>query len=249
MRPGMLLWLAHLVGNALLLWLGYYWLGLAESDGLHLAISGLVILLFAAGALWLHGTALVYFSGRSERVLGEAAGSALRHLLPLLVLAIVVAGVYGLLAHWYDSFAHIAFLIGSWATMLLRRPVAPERVLDWYHILLWVLRWVVIPVIALPLASRIAVAGWEGFHWSSLGRSRRVVYWLELCVLLLCAAWVPFKLLRWIPGSGAFPLEMASFVARFGLAYLLFVSAVLALEFLTSVGRPRFSHPNTISSP
>jgi hypothetical protein len=47
--------LVHLVANALLLLLGYYWLGLSESNAFHLAWSFLVIAVFVATAIWLHG--------------------------------------------------------------------------------------------------------------------------------------------------------------------------------------------------
>src|SRR5262249_35011990 len=53
----------HLIGNALLLWLGYYWLGLAESRASTLAWSAAVALLILAGACWLHGSAFASVHG------------------------------------------------------------------------------------------------------------------------------------------------------------------------------------------
>src|ERR1700685_3707125 len=84
----------HLVGNALLLWLGYYWLGLGESDAAHLAWNAIVIVLFTLGALWLHGTALVLFNRETETRFAAAARIALRHLAPLFVIAAGAAVVY-----------------------------------------------------------------------------------------------------------------------------------------------------------
>ena len=62
-RPAFGLVIAHLVGNALLLYVGYRWLGMSESDGPHLLASISALLLFVFGALWLHGTALLNSPG------------------------------------------------------------------------------------------------------------------------------------------------------------------------------------------
>jgi hypothetical protein len=65
----------HLAGNALIGWLGYYWLGTGESDSLQLLWSSLLVFLFLTSAVWLHGTALVKFS--SDTTLVKAARTAL----------------------------------------------------------------------------------------------------------------------------------------------------------------------------
>ena len=43
-RSAVPLTLLHLLGNALQLWFGYYWLGVSESDTAHLLWSALVLL-------------------------------------------------------------------------------------------------------------------------------------------------------------------------------------------------------------
>jgi len=227
----------HLIGNALLLWLGYTWLGMSEADGPHLAGSALVLLAFGLGALWLHATALAFFGGDSA-----AASTALRRLPRLFVLALVVAFVYGLLWYCYGAFDPMAFTIGSAATMTLRRPVSPTRVLACFHAFIWLLRWVVVPALALPLAARIVSK-------TSPRLLRRWPYWLAVGALLLCAFWVPPRLLDWIPKADGFSMQAASFAARIGFGYLLFVAALLALEFFTSAGKSRSSQPTTVVSP
>ena len=59
---------------------------------------------------------------------------------------------------------------------------------------------------------------------------------LKCPLLLLCALWVPFRLLDWVPHMGSFAMEMVSFVVRLLVAYLLFVAAWLLLAFFTSGG-------------
>ena len=53
---------AHVVGNALLLWLGYYWLGLGESRASTLAWSALVALFLVTLECFLHGSTFAWFS-------------------------------------------------------------------------------------------------------------------------------------------------------------------------------------------
>lgn len=227
----------HLIGNALLLWLGYTWLGMTEADGPHLAASALVLLVFGLGALWLHATALAFFSGDSA-----APSTALRRLPRLFALAVVVAFIYGLLWYCYGAFDHMAFVIGSAATMTLRRPVPPARVLACFHAIIWLLRWVVVPALALPLAARIVSK-------TSPRLFRRWTYWLAVAALLFCAIWLPLWLLDWIPIANGFGMQAASLAVRIGSGYLLFVTALLALEFFTAAGKPRSNQPSTAVSP
>jgi hypothetical protein len=96
--------------------------------------------------------------------------------------------------------------------------------------------------LALPLAARVVSK-------TSSRLSRRWPYWLAAGALLLAAVWVPLRLLDWIPKANGFGAEAASFAVRIGIGYLLFVAALLALELLTSAGKPRASQPSTAVSP
>ncbi len=208
-----------------------------------------MVIAFVCAALWLHGTSLALFDREAPLNFGSAARTALWHLLPLFVIAIAAALIYGVLAYWHDSFAHKAFVIGSYTTMKLRKPVPPSGVLRWYHGLIWLLRWLIVPAVLFPLAAAVARFGWRGFHLRSLKRGKNVLYWLEVCALLLLAIWVPFKLFFWVPQITPFAWQMVSFLARLGSGYLLFVAALLSLEFLTSAGKPPLTQPSTTSSP
>lgn len=241
--------LTHLIGNALLLYLGYRWLSMSESDGLHLLGSAAVLVIFILGVAWLHGTALTHFNRATTLSFRAAALRTLRHLLPLFVLAVAAIIIYALLAWWHDSFRHNAFVIGSYSTMKLRKPVPPSAVERGFHVFIWILRWIIVPVIFLPLAAGAALEGWRGIRWRSLAPGRRVLYWIEVCILLLVAIWVPLRLIDWIPHIDSFRGQFASLAARMGIGYLLFVAALLALEFFTSSGRPRSTQVSTTSAP
>jgi len=88
----------HLVADALLLWLGYLWLGVGESTGLRLFASALEALAMLALACWLLGATLVFFrkdDGEPKIGVRDAFRTVLRHL-PALLVAAVLAGVSGL---------------------------------------------------------------------------------------------------------------------------------------------------------
>jgi hypothetical protein len=248
-RSTIWLFLLHLGGNALLLWLGYYWLGVGESDAAHLSWSAFLILMIVLAALWLHGSALVYFHRDACAPLVPALRTALRHLAPLFLVAIAAAILYALLAWWHDSFGHKAFIIGSYATMKIRRPVAPSNVLRGFYAFIWLLKWMLVPVLFFRLAASVAVRGWRGFRRPWLRPKTPWFYWLEVCVLLVCALWVPFTLVDWIPKVDGFAFQLVSLGSRLGVGYLLFVFALLVLEFLTSAGKPRRSQSSTAASP
>ena len=67
----------HLVASALILWLGYYWLGVAESRTFTLLWSACVAVLMIGLTCWVYAVPLVFF--RDEET---AWRTALRNLLP-----------------------------------------------------------------------------------------------------------------------------------------------------------------------
>ncbi len=246
-RQKMILTAAHLIGNGLLLYLGYFWLGMGESNAAHLLFSAAVILLFVLGALWLHGTSFVLF--REEWSFYASAKRALKSLPPLFLLGLAAFGIYLLLRHFYNSFGHQAFNIGSYSTMKLRRPVEPTKVLQAFHVFIWILEWIVVPVFALPLAAEVANNGWSGFTFGAFRKSKKWLYWVEAGILVVAAIHLPLHLFFWIPKVSSFSLEVISVAARLGLGYLLFTGLLLAVEYFTSAGSPRVTQPNTVVSP
>ncbi len=97
----------------------------------------------------------------------------------------------------------------------------------------WVLRWVVVPVLILPVGPAIVARGWAGFG-AVASRCRVWLYWLEAPALLLAAVWAPLKLVGWVPHMHSFGGEMTSFVVRAAVAYLLFAAGWLGLAFVTA---------------
>lgn len=237
MRTPRRLALLHLLANAPILWLGYYWLGIGESRTSTLLWSGFVLLVFVASVCCSYGAAL--------------AGSwrtAFRHLLPLMAVAVVVVFLYWLLEQWSFYSARPAFRIASWLTLTLRTPVMPAAVSHIFNLILWVVRWVALPVLLLPAVSAIAASGWKGFRY----KGPLVPGWLygiEVPLLLLCLIRLPLWLYYWVPAVDGFVMQAASFAVRIATAYLLFCVSWLALAFVTSGGKPGSTQASTADSP
>jgi hypothetical protein len=239
------LFLLHFAGNALLLWLGYEWLGVGESSGPRLALSAFEALALLTLACWLHGAAFAHF--RLGTGIKAAFVNALRHLALLLIAAILVLTLYGLIAWAAGASGQAAFKLASWLTLKLRTPVKPPSVVRIFGVCFWILRWIVLPVGLLPMARGIATRGWRGFGEITWFAGWR--YWLAVPVLLAAGFILPFSIIGLVPHVNGFALELISFAIRLLVAYLLFVGSALALAFVTSRGKPAVSQPKTVAVP
>ena len=220
----------HLFADALLLWLGYLWLGVGESTRTWLIFSALAALGILALACWFHGATLVFFRKGDGPEVGikDAFRIALGHLPMLVAAAILVLVLYGLLAWAAAASGQPAFRLASWLTLELRSAVKPTTVARIFLGGFWIVRWVVLPVALLPMASGIAARGWRGFaEFTWRGGWRR---WLEVPLLLVAGLLLPFVVLSWVPAVSGFTLEVISFSVRMLVAYLLFVGALWTLE-------------------
>jgi hypothetical protein len=226
------LFLLHLLIDAVLLWAAYEWLGVGESTRLRLLWSAVYALMVLALTCWFHGATLVFFrEGRLK--LRDAFAASLRHVPALLAAAILVLAVYGLLAWAAAASGQPAFRLASWLTLKLRTPVKPLTVARIFLTGFWIVRWVLLPVALLPVASAIAAHGWRGIV--EIRRRSGWRYWLEVPLLLVAGLLLPFVVLGWVPAVSGFALEAISFLIRMLVAYLLFVGAMWMLERRTAV--------------
>src|ERR1035438_7513340 len=212
----------NLVADAALLWLGYQWLGVAESTRALLLFSALGALGILALACWFHGATLVFFrKGGAELGISGPVRTALGHLPALVAAAVLVLALYVFLAWAAEASGQPAFRLASWLTLKLRMAERPAMVARIFLTGFWILRWVVLPVALLPMASGIAARGWRGFAEFTWRRGWR--YWLEVPLLLVAGLVLPFVLLSWVPTVSGFTLEVISFSLRMLAAYLIFV--------------------------
>lgn len=227
-----LLLIMHFLGNAILLWVAYQWLNIDESSMAKLAIWVVTAVAIMIAALWLHGSAMAHFASEDRSRLGPALGTALKHLLPLFVLSLFVVVIY--------------IALGAWDSSVDTNSSTFRKITD---VALWLLRWLIFPVLLLPLAANVATKGFRGYTGEAWRLSKRAIYWIEVVVLLLAGIWVPLKIVTWVPKFDAFGLQFTSLLIRFFVAYLLFVVAWLLLESFSSGGKPRTSQAMTASAP
>ena len=248
MTPLIRLFLLQLVGNAALLGLGYYWLGVGESNAANLTLSAVLILALLAGAAWLHGASLAYFRSAQAGRLRTILRNSLARLLPLVALAALTVAIYFAATYWNPVTSDRINRTASYLTLNFQTPVRPASVERAFSAIWWIVEWVLIPLLLLPAASGVAVHGWRGF--AEIGsRFKSWSYWLMVPVLLIVTVWIPFWLMAWKPQMSNFGTEMASLAARFGLAYLLFIAGCLLLAFIASRGKPVVSQEITTVSP
>lgn len=218
-------------GNALLLGLGYYWLGIAESRGLTLAWSLAIACMWIVMACWLHGASFAWFAGKDSA--RPAFRTALRHLPAMFLFVAGVLFVYWLLGQLQDYAAKPAAQISPWLTLRFHKPIRPPAILKWVGVVFWIVRWMVLPVLFVPIFAGISVSGVRALsNWR-----RRLLYWAEAPLLLLVALWLPIQLIGWVPQVGGFGMEMTSFLLRLMVAYILFVGGCMVLEWVTASGK------------
>jgi hypothetical protein len=209
-----LLWLVHLVGNLLLLALAWLWLSIPDARAWQLGTTAVLGLLILFGILWLHGSTFRFFADEAPS-LGAAFRSSPKRV-PLFAL-------------W------AAVWIGLTVLVERRVPMRPWN---------WLLVWIVIPCILLPLGAAAIGCGRKALASYSSWR-----YWGFTVLLLVVGFYVPSRLIFWIPSVKGFVSEVASFIVRWFLAYQAFVTAWLMLAYVSSGGTPRVSQVKTASAP
>ena len=222
------LWLLNVVGNAALIAAVYFWLLLPDAHGWQVAASALLALAVIFFGVWLRAGSFAYFrvgEFREQDAVWHAFRHAVRHMIALVVWAIPLA----VIEWWLISLRIYVPQFGVWAWQKGLRVGSPRQV---YHVsdwLLWFVIWL-LPFIWLPVGSTVAAAGWKIKRISrSLRVLKRPVYSLWVVVLLLIGAYLPYKLVWWIPDLSTLRKQAWSAGFRFALAYLFLISAWVAL--------------------
>jgi hypothetical protein len=213
--------LLHAIGNGVLLWLAYQWLGIGESTTGRILLSAQLAIFLVVFATWLHATSCVFFQARDIRGAGRVA---LRHLPALLLLIVMTLIVYGLIS----AIPSPAFKIASYLTLHLRRPIKPTTLQSIFNGVMWLIRWVLLPVLIVPRFTTAASRGW------TMRAHTRRIYWAIIPACLLAGLWIPLKLIGWVPRFDSFPMQMTSFLLRAAVAYALFTASWIVLARLTS---------------
>jgi hypothetical protein len=223
------LWLLHLIANAFLVFGVYAWLSIGDANAAQLTGTVIYGLVIAFLLVWLHAGTFRYFGARPRDArLRIAYWNVLPAVAPFALICFAAAVVYALFSRAGDQASDTAATIASWLTLKLRHPVKPVAI---GRVLLWILRiaeWFGAPLLFIPLASSVALRRWRGFGPTRFNTLRRR-YALLCPALLLAAFFVPDLIANWVPGLHGVTLQTISAVVRFTVAWLILITAWLAL--------------------
>ena len=207
--------LIQLVGNAVLFGMVWTWLGIADAKTWQLLLTA-VLGVFILGSF---GILETYTLGGSWRRAAPVLG--------ILLGAGVIIWLVSLLpiAAWAQTMA-------SNLTLQLRTPWRPTRMLQNLQWIVWAIEWVVVPIVALPLATQAA----RGLPMTRPGLRWR--YAAVYVVALGACVWVPWQLIHWRPLLTNPTFDIAVFTLRFLIAYLLFCAGIPVVTQPRIVDRP-----------
>ena len=225
------LWLIQAAGNALLFWCAFTWLGIRDAKTWQLIATAVFGLLILVPWLWLQDGTLVYCGDRSQG-LWTAFRKSLKTLALFSAIVMVFVALCWALGKLDEPLTKAGARTASWLTFHLRKPIKPATWIRSYLAVLWGVRWIVLPALMLPVAASAARNGVRGM-W----RRGRKVLWLEYLVAFVVGFYIPSVLMGWVPGLTGSTAQVVSFVLRFGFAYVLIITAWLAMTFFSAEGR------------
>lgn len=239
-RTGIMkLWLLNFVANAAVMAIWYFWLLIPDARAWEVAGSGLIAVAVVVLVLWLRAGTLAWFrvaEFRKQEIVWPAYRYSLRRVPALgiwVAVFVVFAWMIWSLHPYVPQFA-------VWVRQKLNSGPPPRNIMADMNWLLILLIGIVLPGLWLPIATTIAAVG---FHPHHIVLSRRVwkrpLYWLWFCLLLGVGIYVPYKLVWWIPDLQTIRQEACSMGLRFFAAYLIGVTAFIAVVWMTAVRTDR----------
>jgi hypothetical protein len=222
------LWLLQFLVNPVLAGLFAAWLLIPEARIWQLASNVLLALVIVAAALVLHAGTLNYFSDQSREqpaAIKTAFERALRHIAAIALCAVVFYVVWTLaagLAGYHETFPTY---VRSTLPAFIREHIPLGVLAGLFDVLVFLLQWVAVPGLFMPLILRAADQGFRGFGrtgwktWETTIASLH--YWLILAFAAFLGVYGSNTLLGWRPSSESptFAAETANLVLRMLLAY------------------------------
>ena len=232
------LWLLNLVCNAALLAAAYFWLLIPDAHGWQVAVSGVAALVVIFCGVWLRAGTFAYCrlaEYRDTGTLWRAFRHALRHIIALAIWAAILATLVW--AVWnLRSYTPQA---GVWIRQKLNAGPPPRNVTRDLNWLIVLIVFFIIPAIWLPIASTVAATGFAKGTLQSWRVLKHLLYWLWLCVLLFIGIYVPYKVVWWIPNVDDLRQQAWSMGLRFFAAYLILITAWIALVWMVGARTER----------
>jgi hypothetical protein len=223
------LWAVQFGATLALVSITYGWLMLPDEHSWQVITSlGLGAVLVGL-ALWLECATLAFFAEPATDVRGAFRSSARR--VPAFATWFALFIVIQRALHGIRTGVPVA---GVRAAQVI--PVGPRpamSALDWVVV---ILEWVIVPAVLLPVAGEIARGGFAG--WTphamrrELGKLRSGFYWIAYFVAVLVGAYLPSKLITWVPAPSSLVREAWSLVWRITVAYILAISTWVAFAWV-----------------
>jgi hypothetical protein len=204
------------------------------------------LLIITAAALWLTldgGTFNYYLDQQRNQtsLLKPAFIRALKHILPLAILACVFFLLRMVVDKLDDYHYSVPGYLRSEFPAWLRRHVSEGRVQNLYDLVVFFLRWIMLPALLLPFASLCADRGFRGFvavrMWARMLRNRS--FWGVLIVASILGIVVPTAILGWRldPKTATSTSEGAFLGFRMFLGYLMVLGAWLMVSSMLARAR------------
>jgi len=237
------LWLLQFFGGILIALAVVGFLRTGETLG-QLILGALLILLAAVAWLTLDGGTFNYYLDQQRSqisVLKPALIRALKHILPLVILACVFFLLRMLVDKLDDYHYSVPGYLRSEFPAWLRRHVSEGRVQNLYDLFVFFLRWIMLPALLLPFASLCADRGFRGFialsTWARMLLNR--AFWGVLIVASILGILIPSAMLGWRldPKTATSTSEAIFLGFRLFLGYLLVLGAWLLVSSMLARAR------------
>jgi len=231
------LWLLNFFGNAAALVACYFWLLVPDAHGWQVAASLPTAVCIIVLVVWLRAGTFAYFRLACFRDSG-GVWRAFRHSLRHIVVLAIWAAMLAALLWFFWSLRTYTPQAGVWIRQKLGAGPPPRNVtrdLDWLIVLIVS----IIPAIWLPAGTTIAVSGFTKGVARSWRVLQRPMYWVWFCVLVFVGAYIPYKLIWWIPNLDTLRKQAWSMGLRFFVAYVILITAWITLVWMVGVRTER----------
>jgi len=224
------LWLIQFIGNPLLFLLFAGWLLIPVANTLYIILNALVAILLIAATATLHGGTLNYFSEKDTNLyapLKKMFSRALRNLLPILICAAVIYFLWMLMDKFDDLQETIPIYLRSTLSASLRKHISVPALENAFGVIVFTLRWILIPGLLLPFAAAASNDGFRGLAVGGFRRMKNAIgsfsYWLILTLAAIVGVYATETILGSTPNfaTSTYDHEMFSLVIRLVISYAL----------------------------
>ena len=197
-----LLWLLQFAGNVVIYLIFILWLHIPDAAWWQLLFQAVIVLALLVGALLLHGGTLNYYLDiwdDPKAGLGIAFKKALKHMLAFLVSVAVFAVLFYLARKLNEYQYELPGYLRSEFPAWLRRMISEPAIDNLYGGFVFIVRWIVVPALALPLCLLCVTLGFGGFlrfrvWWRTV---RSLAFWIVLTLAAVIGIYCTGKILDW----------------------------------------------------